>query len=541
MPDYPKYLPLPRPKHQEKKAGMSESGLVSEARAPLTLLLLLAAVFSLYWIGRYGGYAMEVDASRMTQSAGGILKVGHLVHEKSYPPGYEYPALLAILSKLTGLSIQILQLNAGLWLPVLALVAYLSYRELLGDPNLAVLTCLLLLIQPDFTFYILRSSHEKITWMLALCSLFCLARSNRFARVPARMLLFEALFCLVFWAMATTNAYFALVFLAGLTFYWLGTRIICRRISWQGTAVARRCQLVRRAGVICLIGYGLVFIVINFAYPPAVNFYQTLNSFAEHVRGLISGEALKQPYAYLGSAWRHPLIYLALTLPQWTIVLAGLLGWGMGARRLGQANQSGWLLWLLYAAFAAMLVAGVIMDFAGFLSLNLQLRLFPPFALAGSPFAARAISRGFEKVLAAKSIASRILGVGLGVYAVLAAMAKVTNEPLLSNQWLFYSPAELQAVRWTDAHLESHRVWSDTSSHLADVFGFWEGYGGPAVSRYEFGVASPSSSHVLISRWTRLQANRNGVSLPATLEHDRVYDNGMVQLYHRRPKTPYQR
>lgn len=511
--------------------------------SPLAALLLLAAIFSLYWIGRYGGYAMEVDASRMTQAAAGILKTGHLVHAKSYPAGYEYPALVAVLSRLTGLSIQSLQLNAGLWLPVLGLVAYLAYRELLAKPELALLACFLLLIQPDFTFYVLRSSHEKITWTLALSCLFFLARRDRLAHLPSRMLVYEALFCLAFWGMATANAYFALVFLTGISFHWLGSRIICWRIKGREPAATRRCRPLRRTGVICLTGYLLVFTLIHFAYPPAAIFYQVLNSFVEHLSALFSGAPLKQPYAYVGSAWRSPAIYLALTSPQWLIVLAGFVGWAILGTDLGRPDRSRWLPrlpWLLYAAFGAMLAAGVLMDFAGFLSLNLQVRLFPPFALLGSPFAAVALVSGFESVPAARADLFRVLATGAGMVAALAGMLKVTNEPLLSNQWLFYAPAELQAISWTDAHLQSRRVWTGPSSRLADAFAFWQPNTPPAANRYEFGSTDPLPANLLISRWTHLQANRIGASLPATLEHDRVYDNGLVQLYHRRPRTPHQ-
>ena len=514
--------------------------------SPLAALLLLATAFSLYWIGRYAGYAMEVDASRMTQSAHGILHTGHLVHGKSYPAGYEYPALVAVLSRLTGLSVQSIQLNAGLWLPVLALVACLAYRELLGKPMPALFACFLLLIQPDFTFYVLRSSHEKITWMLALSCLFFLARRDRLAHLPSRMLVYEILFCLAFWGLATANTYFALVFLAGLTCYWLGIGIICWRIEGREPAGIRNCHLLRRTGIICLIAYLLVFTVIHFAYPPAANFYQVLNSFVEHLRSLFSGAPLKHPYAYVGSAWRSPVIYLALTFPQWLVVLAGFVGWAILGRDLVRADQTRWpprlpwMPWLLYLAFGVMLAAGVVMDFAGVLSLNLQVRLFPPFALLGSPYAAVALSTGLERIPAARRDLFRVLATGLGMAAALAAMLKITNEPLLSNQWLFYAPAELQAMRWTDAHLESRRVWTGTTSRLADAFAFWAGYDRPPANRYEFGSTDPPPAGLLISRWTRLQANRNGVSLPATLEHDRVYDNGLVQLYHRRPKTPHQ-
>jgi hypothetical protein len=36
----------------------------------------------------------------------------------------------------------------------------------------------------------------------------------------------------------------------------------------------------------------------------------------------------------------------------------------------------------------------------------------------------------------------------------------------------------------------------------------------------------------------RLEANRSNLSTPSTVQHNRVYHNGDVQLFHHRPQTP---
>jgi hypothetical protein len=125
-------------------------------------------------------------------------------------------------------------------------------------------------------------------------------------------------------------------------------------------------------------------------------------------------------------------------------------------------------------------------------------------------------------------------------YASVAAALKVTNDPSLGNQWLFYSPAELRAAGWTKPHVPLEQpIWVDTSSHLDQVFYFWEGFQAK-TGRYQTGLLPSPPPYTLISQLIILRANRSGNSLPATIDQNRVYDNGVAQVYHTRPVTPYQ-
>ena len=58
---------------------------------------------------------------------------------------------------------------------------------------------------------------------------------------------------------------------------------------------------------------------------------------------------------------------------------------------------------------------------------------------------------------------------------------------------------------------------------------------------YEAYDFEPRDSHILLSERERLRATRMGIAMPSVLGWNRVYDNGDVYLYHRRPRTPYQR
>jgi hypothetical protein len=125
---------------------------------------------------------------------------------------------------------------------------------------------------------------------------------------------------------------------------------------------------------------------------------------------------------------------------------------------------------------------------------------------------------------------------------VVVMVLKVTNDPLVSNLWLFYSPAEEKAMVWTDENVENSSVLVDVWPHLFNVLQFEKGYTWTGSNSYEFlNPDAPAPPYILVSERVRLEAVRKDIVLPATIDRNRVFDNGAVRLYHRRPLTPYQR
>jgi hypothetical protein len=517
----------------------------AHTRLLVVLLVVFALLAGLYYTLRFGGWAMEGDASRMTWSADGIVKTGQLDIVKAYTNGFAYGAQLAFTSLVTGLSVQELQLSSSLWVFVVALVAFITYRELLGSASLAALGVLLLLVQPDFLFYVVRESHEKNTWVYALLLLFLLVRSYTYAQKPRKLVITIGLFYLVFWAMVSSNAFFAATFAGTLAIGFAGGWILNRLARHKQESTKIRGRALRRIIIITLACLTMVWIFINYAYQPALTFYYYFVSFYDRISMLLLGaQPMETPssYNYVMQAWKSSGAYLALTGLQWLIALTSLVAWGIGLFHLSRLDQKRWLLWLMYTAFGVLLAYGVVTDFLGFLSSNLQLRMFTPFALFSSPLAAGLIYRGFQALRSGGRRLLMIPVIVVVVYAALAAALKVTTEPLFNNQWFFYSPAELSAARWTQAHEPEQQspVWVDTWAHLAETFSFWEGYDPSRIYHYAYGLLPAPAPYTLISELVRLRANRAGNILPETGGQNWIYDNGLAQLYHLRARTPYQ-
>lgn len=506
----------------------------------LAVVLAVALIMSVYWMARYNGYAMEVDATRMTLSADGILRTGSLVHSKAYPAGYTYPSLVAMTAQLTGLRVQDVQLNASVMIVITALTAYVCYRELLDNHALAVLGTLLLLMQPDFCFYILRSSHEKVTWSLTLAGWFLLARLYRSMDRPAQRRMYLVLIYLLFWGLVTTNVYFAATVLFGLGVHLLGAGWM----YWRGNGHVRlrqEEQFLWYLVVVFVIGLGLVLASMHLVYPPAQDMYHVLKSLGAHLKDLVYGIGLQQPYAYVTATWISPGVYALLTAPQWAVVLVSLTGWWLGKKGWIQAGFKRGLLGWMYPAFGLLVGVGVLVDFSGFLSRNLQVRWFPAFALVSSPIAAEALVRWSKLWKVHNRSAVVVVASALMSYALAAAILKVTNEPTLSNQWVVYTPTEVATMRWTEMHLRGQQVWTDVAGHPVEVLKFWEGYGMTRKNDFECGKVSTPPRNILASRLRSMQAHRYGLALPGTLGYNRVYDNGDVVVWRRGVKSVYQR
>jgi len=521
----------------------------------LVLLLLFAGLLGLYWNVRYGGDVIEGDATRLTLAAEGSLIEGRVEPSKEpYHAGFGYPSTLAMLSALTGMDVRVVQLQMGFWLIIFALIVFLCYREVLAGARLALLATFLLLIQPDFLFYILRGSHEKQTWLLMILMLFILARSYHHTQRLGSFAIHVGLFYLVFWSMISTTAYFAstilfsltIAFLFGWTLFRL-ERLFARPASVAAPRAADTTanMWVRRFFLSGAIGVILVYVFINYVYPPAVGYYDTLQNIADRVSALILGaEKHSAPYAAVQRAWVSPTVYLGLVAIQLLIALCGAAAWlGMLWRWL----RGGWssaprgihLLWLLYSGFALQLVLGIGLDFAGLLGLNLQLRLFAPLATIGSPLAALFIKDMVGRLdLSTRAI--RWVAVPVATLATVACLLKVTNDPLVSNLWTFYTESEVNAQDWVDENIFASRVWLDIWPHQLDIMQFRKGYAWETNNIYVGGLGETDARYIVLSSLTRLQANRSGEPIPSVVEHNRIFDNGGVQIYQRPPRTPFQ-
>lgn len=525
---------------------MEKSRLASPPSLNLlvALLVVLGLLAGAYYSLRYSGLAMEVDASRQAISAQGIVASGRLVYSQSYNNGFAYGAQLALASMISGIDINSIQLGSGAWVFVLALVGFIAYRELIGSSLGGALAAFLLLIQPDFLFYVVRGSHERSTWTCALLMLFFLVRSYRYAESPYRLLATVLLFYLSFWGMTSGNVYFASTFMMAialsLAIGWVLDRVFLRRQP----AAQLLAQWWRRLLLVSFICIIIVYIFINDLYAPALQTYRLFKNLIDQLAMLILGLQPIEPtetYAAFGAAWRDSASYLLVTGVQWAVAIAGFVTWIVMLFRLPRLSPGRRLLWQLYTSFGILLLLGVVADFAKFLNTNLQLRMFTPFTL----FSSGLVALGLQSVWGwLRPAARRLLAPAVGLLAVFAfvvTQVKITNDPLVGNQWSFYSPAEVRAVEWANARVQGQRIWVDLGSRLPHTFYFLEGYAYQRPNAYAFGIEPVEYPYILVTQLVQMRASRIEAALPATNSHLKIYDNGTAELYHRRPLTPYQR
>jgi hypothetical protein len=516
----------------------------------LTFLLAFALFLSLYSISRYGGWAMDVDGSRLTISARVLQQKGELINEASYQAGFVYPFLVAAVSEITGVSIQAIQLNSSLWTIVIGLAAFACFQELLNHKLTAALATLLLLIQPDFMFYIFRSSHEKITWLMALLLILQLSKTYRSRGNNRTLLLNIGIFYFLFWGMVSTNAYFASTFLIAIAGAFLLYVFLTISQSRGRKPMRQLLRPSQRFFIISMACFILVYVFINYAYSPALGYYNTFVEMNEKTSALFLGAETVDPYSTTQTDWRHPYTFLSLSATEGLITILAAASWvliylKMRDKTTKATDPKYKLLWLLSAGFGIQMVLAIILDLAGFMSSNLQIRLFTPFILLTSPLAALLIHDNYQKqVKSGKRLVQSIL-IMIAIWGIVTMLLKATNDPLVSNNWGFYSPSELQGVRWVEQELTQQTIWLDTSSHLGNAYSFWDkrlfGYYKETSNNFVYGIGQYSTTYLFISYLTRMQANRLGVSLPATNGLNVIYDNGEVQLYRRLPRTPYQR
>jgi hypothetical protein len=512
-------------------------------------LLMVAVFFMVSWfLLRYGGRWGDNDTHNFTHSIGLVLGAGSILPSGGvYPNGYAYQALASSLIQISGVSISGMQIiAAGLLALWLVFPAWLFYREITGSSHAAVLALVILFVQPEFLFLILRGTHEKFTRGLMFLCLYFMVRGLRSSRKPALFTGLLLAFYLSAYGLIAFNIFQATSFILAMGTALGLTWVISRegRVSSSVTGLA-----LRRLGFAVLTTLIVSFIFVFYIYPPAQHSLFILESISERVARLfldVEHTATGQSYQYINFGWVSLPVYLTVTLANWLLLISSACVWLWWTWRWFRSDYRPQrlhelLLWSFYGAFTFLGVLSILVDISGTVIGNLQQRMFPTFTMLAAPLVAWWLVEWPPRQKRVRRFLYSGLSVLLGVLALLSTF-KATNEPLVSNKWTFYLPGEHTAVGWANQAIDpGHLIWVSYDERLASALGSRGDGSLPKDIGLDYYQAEPSTRDYLLSRLTRSRAVRLGQPLPVEADDLLTYDNGQAQIYHARPRTPFQK
>lgn len=520
----------------------------SSPQAQVALLLTVAALLGVYVILRYAGRAGEGDTLAATAAIRDMAATGRLdpgAGYNVYPNGYSFQALGVFLTGVTGMSLPALQTFGAVLLAAwLVWPAWLLYRTFTGAAAGATLATVILFVQPEFLFPILRGTHEKFTRGFMLLCLFLLLRGLQARHRQVSLSGLVLAFYLAVYALISFNNLLAMSFLLAMLLALALTALVRLRSRDSTRALL---PVTRKLTYVVITSVIIAFVFTFYAYKPALHDLMLLQSAIDRIATLfLDVEAQPaNPYTYwVIGAWVSTPIYLVLTLANWLLLGSSMVIWlWQSARWLlrGQRPQddSQLLLWSFYGAFALLQGLSILADVSGVLGSTMQHRGFPSFAMVAAPLVARWLTEWQPRRTPAGRLAVSGLWATLLILAVLSIL-KATNEPLASNKWIFYRPAEMTALDWAEKALPGRFVWSEYDERLFTGYGI-RAAGQSAQALGDINVPEPGTRDYLITEVTRARGLRLALPLPTEPDDLVTYDNGEAQMYHRLPATPYQR
>jgi hypothetical protein len=526
-------------------AGSARRG--NRPRADVAVLVTALVVLAAYPLLRYGGRWGDGDSASFAGFIGNMFDAGRLMPSAGsvYPNGYAYQALGVFGLLAGGVSLSQFQLYLSFFLtPWIVLPAWMLYRELTGSARGATLATAILLVQPEFLFPLMRGTHEKFTRGLILLALYLFVKSIGHRHPLPRLASTILAFYLVIYGVIAFNNLLAFSLIAALLLA-LGLLAALRR--WSGAQGVAGPAAERRLRYAVITATLIAFLFTFFFYQPAKQDILVMQNMVDRVATLllnVERSTPANPYAYTAGAWVSGPAYLALTLANWILLIASAAIWLWQSLFLLRHRGHAWqadrlLLWALYGAFAIQGALSILVDRSGALAANLQLRAFPSFVMLAVPLAARAIVDWQASGKRSKAPAWAALLAALGIMAALSVL-KATNEPLVSNKWAFYIPAEMRALDRADVMLADRSLWTEFDERLLTARTLRDPSEQPSVQLDAYDRDS-STRDVLVSDVIRARGVRLSATPPMEADSLLTYDNGQAQLYHLRPRTPYQR
>ncbi|MEP7287854.1 MAG: hypothetical protein ABI947_19025 [Chloroflexota bacterium] len=515
---------------------------------PLIAALTIRLLLTLYWIGRYSGYWIEGDTSRTTSTILATLNSGLLYSDtgRTYSNGFGYQVYAAIVAQLSAVDVNFLQLwifpFMGL---VVTLIAFAFYYRALNNAPIAGLAATFLGLQADLLFTTNRGTHEKLIFIFILVALMAIGLALTAFESMAWRAGLALVYYLAMFGLASTNVFFSSSFIATLILAVIGWMLLTRSTTLRGIRVTWLIYLA----AVCFI---FVILIVFFIYPPSVGFVSQTRNLLDRLLLFLSphrSESSGLVYSSADWAWIIPFSWLFLRLFDFFVLGLAALGWLYLAWQIFRRTRildhiSTALFWLiiLLPAFAVQNAFSIVSDLSSSSGSfnNLQIRLAPLTILIAAPFAAYTFLSILRWLLVRRGYLRMVFTLCIVmVMFTTMALLKSTSEPLLSNTWLFYAPAEAQSVEWLNSHislmtrdngLRTPRVWAGPDFRIGELWlnNFW-GQNRASVPV----VSSPTErfNYVLSSPVTQAQTSRLREAFPDVTSANRIYDNGSTQLY----------
>jgi len=352
-------------------------------------------------------------------------------------------------------------------------------------------------------------------------------------------------FYLSAYAMISFNTFLSTSFILALAIslglLWGGNRILAKS---QETSQSETSKLIYVTIILLVIAFLFTF----YAYPPATLQLNVLQSVWDKIALLFlpveETSTSVNPYLVVNSGWTSLPVYFLVSLANWLLLGITIPYWikqtyNWFFKRNQKPNRRELVLWAFFAAFAFMGGISMLVDISGAIAQNLQHRMFPSFAMLAAPVASVLLISQKSKSPAGEKVFRFTVSLALGSLMILSIL-KATNEPLLSNYWLFTTPGEQSAVDWGSDKLEGSSIWTGLDGRITNEYNIYNGDTSGQVQLDSY-IPLPSTHNFIISETNLLYALRVDSQLPIQADDLITFDNGEAQIYHRRPQTPFQK
>ncbi len=552
--------------------------------SPLLLVVIYSFLSHLFLVVRYSGRWTDSDSSWMTVFIKAVQDSGTLTPTIVYKNGFGFQLLTASISDVTGLSVQTLQSLYPALGFLLIVMAYVLFQEFLNNRRIAIISIFLLALQPEILISVNRSTHEKFSIYLMLAAFLVILKISSNNLKLKQNIPYLLTFYLFVFALISFNLLFGMIVLASLvgvliigaitaqwslnmgvhrtltillipyvflitTFYkiyppaeyslWISSLL---RAQLLGT-VTRLPPIQRFLFFSTLVVLIDLFILRHEARKTLDRFIRVIKRHSKEMRYLSIVLVaviyvlllINMPRFFWGSnpsSFKYHT-WILLTLIDWIIIpLAFVMALHIISNVLNQKKVPTRSLQLInfFLAWTFLLLFSVIMDFAQetgpqsqFIGSNLKLRIFVLWMFLLIPLAGLYIDKIIHVGIKREAKAIFVI---LIIFFSLASLMKSTNEPLLTDNWIFYTQPEEAGLKWIGRNLRDTNVWGGRSNFR---IGFaYVKNSAQALNNVNFGHGS--SEYVFLSSIE--EAVEEPRYEPPTVEgRSLVYDSGYVKIY----------